>query len=186
MNKMGIAILIFLVCAAGAFAEADYSAMLEKIDALANFDNQDFSCNAVIVTDKPGKDREVVKVKFFRRDKDDKFLVVTLEPDVNKGEGILKYDDNIWFYDPNTRDFSHTSLKDRFGDSGANNEDFSSRSLSQDYRVSVGKEDMLGKIPVYVLDPVASGEMTQTAYMDGMRKNLETLKKAIETTKSNK
>jgi zinc transport system substrate-binding protein len=34
-------------------------------------------------------------------------------------------------------------------------------------------------VPVYVLDPVASGEMTPTAYMDGMRKNLETLKKAL-------
>jgi zinc transport system substrate-binding protein len=34
-------------------------------------------------------------------------------------------------------------------------------------------------IPVYVLDPVASGEMTPTAYMDGMRKNLETLKEAL-------
>ena len=34
-------------------------------------------------------------------------------------------------------------------------------------------------VPVYVLDPVASGEMTPTAYMDGMRKNLETIKKAL-------
>ena len=34
-------------------------------------------------------------------------------------------------------------------------------------------------IPVYVLDPVASGEMTPTGYMDGMRKNLETIKKAL-------
>jgi zinc transport system substrate-binding protein len=34
-------------------------------------------------------------------------------------------------------------------------------------------------IPVYVLDPVASGEMTPAAYMDGMRKNLETIKKAL-------
>ena len=36
-------------------------------------------------------------------------------------------------------------------------------------------------VPVYVLDPVESGEMTPTAYMDGMRKNLETLKKALAT-----
>lgn len=35
-------------------------------------------------------------------------------------------------------------------------------------------------VPVYVLDPVETGPMTQAAYMDAMKKNLETLKEALK------
>jgi outer membrane lipoprotein-sorting protein len=166
MNKLAITLSICLASCALAFAQTvDYASILKRIDDMSNFKNQDFSSNATIVTDRPGKDREVVKVKFFRRDSDDKFLVVTIEPEVQKGEGILKFDDNVWFYDPNTRDFSHTSLKERFGGSGANNDDFSSRSLAEDYRLSEGKEDMLGKIPVYVLGLEARNNRVPYAFM---------------------
>lgn len=159
-------VLALSICLAAAFAHAtDYDSILKRIDDMSNFKGQDFTSSATIVTDRPGKDREVLKVKFFRRDSDDKFLVVTLEPDVQKGEGILKFDDNIWFYDPNTRDFSHTSLKERFGGSGANNDDFTSRSLVEDYRVSEGKEDMLGKIPVYVLGLEARNNRVPYAFL---------------------
>jgi outer membrane lipoprotein-sorting protein len=166
MNRIGLLVLIGLCAAAGAFAaDVDYNAILSRIDASSNFQNQDFSSNATIVTDQPEKDREVVKVKLFRRDRDDKFLVITLEPEVQRGEGVLMYDDNIWFYDPNSRDFSHTSLKERFGGSGANNDDFSSRSLAEDYRVAEGREDMLGRIPVYVLSLEASNNQVPYAFM---------------------
>ena len=166
MNKIAATLLIYLASASLSFAQAvDYDSLLKKIDDISNFKNQDFSSNATIVTDRPGKDREVLKVKFFRRDTDDKFLVITIEPEVQKGEGILKFDDNIWFYDPNSRDFSHTSLKERFGGSGANNDDFTSRSLAEDYKLSEGKEDMLGKIPVYVLSLEARNNRVPYAFM---------------------
>lgn len=34
-------------------------------------------------------------------------------------------------------------------------------------------------MPVYLLDPIVTGEMTPSAYLDAMRQNLETLKKAL-------
>jgi outer membrane lipoprotein-sorting protein len=166
MKKRALVLLACLVLAASALAEGvDYAKLLKRIDEQSNFRNQDYSCNATIVTDRPGKDREVVKVKFFRRDKDDKFLVITLEPEVQRGEGILKFDANVWFYDPNSRAFSHTSLKERFGSSGANNDDFSSRSLEEDYRVAEGREEMLGKIPVYSLSLDATSDLVPYAFM---------------------
>ncbi len=167
MKKPILALLLATLLASIAAAQGgvDYARLLQKIDELSNFKNLDFTCNATIVTDRPGKDREVVKVKFFRRDKDDKFLVVTIEPEVQRGEGILKFDENVWFYDPNSRDFSHTSLKERFGSSGANNDDFSSRSLAVDYKVREGNEEMLGKIPVYSLSLEATSNTVPYAFM---------------------
>jgi outer membrane lipoprotein-sorting protein len=125
--------------------------MLDKIDNQTNFTGQDISMTMTIVTDAPGKDRDVQKARFFRRDKDDKFLLLIEQPDVNKGQGYLKVDDNMWFYDPNTRDFSHTSIKEKMGSSQANNEDFTNSSLAKDYKVSLSEEGKLGKFEVWIL-----------------------------------
>ena len=148
--------IISLLLAAGILASLaaetpDFQAMLAKIDDQTNFTGQDISMTMTIVTDAPGKDRDIMKSRFFRRDKDDKFLLLIEQPDVQKGQGYLKIDDNMWFYDPNTRDFSHTSIKEKVGTSQANNEDFTNSSLVKDYKVVSGEEGKLGKFEVWIL-----------------------------------
>jgi hypothetical protein len=32
-----------------------------------------------------------------------------MEPESQLGQGYLKVDDNLWFYDPESRKFSHSS-----------------------------------------------------------------------------
>ena len=39
------------------------------------------------------------------------------EPVTQKGQGYLLEGDNLWFYDPSSRQFAHTSLKETFQDS---------------------------------------------------------------------
>ncbi len=150
-------ILFSLVLGAGLLAglaaqtTPDFQAILDKIDNQTNFKGQDISMTMTIVTDAPGKDRDIKKARFFRRDKDDKFLLLIEQPDVQKGQGYLKVDDNMWFYDPNTRDFSHTSIKEKVSNSQANNSDFTSSSLSKDYKVTKGEAGKLGKFDVWIL-----------------------------------
>lgn len=136
----------------------NYQAVLERIDAQTNFPHEDLSLSMTIVTDKPGKDRSILKGKMFRRDRDRKFLILMEQPESQKGEGYLQINDNLKFYDPNTRNFSHTSLKDKFGDSQADNDDFTSSKLAIDYRVSNGQEGMLGKYEVYILTMEATND----------------------------
>jgi len=158
MKKIVFAAMFAASVAALSAQAVDYQGILAKIDEMANFQNQDISMSVTLVTDKPGSDRSVKKAKFFRRDRDDAFLMLIEQPDVNKGEGYLKVDDNLWFYDPNTRAFSHTSIKEKFSDSQANNDDFSSSKMAVDYKVVTGEEAKLGKFDVYVLTLEATSD----------------------------
>lgn len=159
MKRTIVSLLLLAGLMAGlAAATPDFQAMLAKIDDQTNFKGQDISMTMTIVTDAPGKDRDIQKARFFRRDKDDKFLLLIEQPDVNKGQGYLKVDDNMWFYDPNTRDFSHTSIKEKMSNSQANNEDFTNSSLAKDYKVAKSEEGKLGKFEVWILTLEATSD----------------------------
>jgi hypothetical protein len=109
--------------------------ILPIIDGLRNFGDTDFSCLMLMISEDPQTGIERSLVRSFRRDREDKFLLLIQEPLVKRGQGYLMADDNLWFYDPESRKFSHTSLNEQFNDSEANNSDFGSSSLAEDYTV---------------------------------------------------
>ena len=88
----------------------------------------------------------------FRRDEKKQFAMLVLLPEVNKGQGYLREDDNIWFYDPTSRKFSFSSIKENIQNSEAKNSDLTKRSLLEDYDVTSTKEGTVGKIPVWIMD----------------------------------
>jgi outer membrane lipoprotein-sorting protein len=132
--------------------EPDFESILETIDRRSNFQNTDFSATYTVVSEKPGEEESVFKVRIFRRDREDKFLLLFLEPDTQKGQGYLQIEDNLWFYDPESRKFSHSSVNENLEDSETKSSDFRRSSLAEDYEVGSYAEGTLGKYPVYVLD----------------------------------
>jgi len=141
-------ILIPVICVS---AEPDFQAMLREIDEIGNFGEEDFSCIYTIVSEKPGEEKEVTQARMFRRDRTDQFLILILKPEVQKGQGYLQVDDNVWFYDPESRKFSHSSLKENIQNSEAKNADLNESSLAEDYEVVDWEEGTLGSFPVYIL-----------------------------------
>ncbi len=126
--------------------------LLINLDELRNFDSVDFSAVMTMVSQDPEKGVEKMKVQQFRRDSDDMFLMLFLEPDSKKGQGYLRVNDNLWFYDPESRKFNHTSMKESFGGTDAKHSDFRVSTLEEDYNVEKVTEGKLGKFPVYILD----------------------------------
>ena len=88
----------------------------------------------------------------FRRDEKDQSLILILLPEADRGQGYLKDGDNLLFYDPTSRKFNHTSMKEALSDSKAQNDDFSKNDTLEDYSITKTREDMLGKYPVWVID----------------------------------
>lgn len=146
---------LLLVASAGAnlFAQTpDFEKMIRDLDAASNFDNMDFSAMFTIVTDKPGKKQDLTQIRMFRRDAKDQSLILILQPEADKGQGYLMDGDNMLFYDPTSRKFNHTSMKEALSDSKAQNDDFSKSETLDDYAISNTSESVLGKIPVWVID----------------------------------
>jgi hypothetical protein len=93
---------------------------------------------------------------YYRRDADDSYLMVTVSPDREKGNGFLRVEDNLWMYRQNTRTFQHLSRGDKIDDTDVSAEDFEKRKFTELYGPVTDKdgneiysEEMLGEIPVY-------------------------------------
>lgn len=144
--------ILFLLGVSTVFAAPDFDQILRDIDELGNFEGVDFSCVYTIVSEKPGEDKSVSQARMFRRDTDDQFVLLILQPQVQRGQGYLKVDENVWFYDPESRKFEKSTIRDNVQDSDAQNSDLNRNSLSEDYSVVEWEETKLGKYPVYLLE----------------------------------
>jgi len=130
----------------------DFQKILTDIDNLGNFESGDFSCVYTIVSEKPGEEKSVTQARIFRRDETDQFVLLILQPQIQRGQGYLKADENVWFYDPESRKFEKSTLRENVQDSDAQNSDFNRNSLAEDYEVLNWEENTLGRFPVYILD----------------------------------
>jgi len=140
------------VASAHAISVEEGQAVLAQIDAFRTFADGDFASGVTIITEDPeaGVTRQVVQQ--FRRDREDKLLMLIRAPATMLGQGYLRVDDNLWFYDPESRTFSRTSMKEQFSESDARNADFDSSTYARDYRVTAATEGRLGSFDVYILD----------------------------------
>nr|MCR4952509.1 outer membrane lipoprotein-sorting protein [Treponema sp.] len=122
MKKI-IAILLLALTFTGALfaqiseadAEKAYKIMESTDDTLAY--KGDYSATISLVIETPGKPKESLQYKIFQRVDKDLMTIVQLFPEADKGNGYLRDGDNIWSYDPISRKFSHSSLKEALGDS---------------------------------------------------------------------
>ena len=151
MKRFFAILTLMLAGAALAFGQ-DVNRILAELDQLGNFEDKDFSGLYTIVSQKPGEKDAVTQVRIFRRDAKDQFTFLIMLPEVNKGQAYLREGDNLWFYDPTSRKFSFSSMKENIQDSEAKNSDLSRSTLSEDYQVNGVQEGRLGKIPVWIID----------------------------------
>lgn len=144
---------VLLMAATGSLIFAqDIGKILKELDRLGDFSGQDFAAVYTIVSQKPGEKDSVTQVRMFRRDTRKQFTMLITLPEVNKGQGYLREDDNVWFYDPTSRKFSFSSIKENIQNSEAKNSDLTKRSYSDDYTVTGTKEGTVGKIAVWIMD----------------------------------
>lgn len=139
------------VSAQTAAADApDWNRILTRIDEMGDFEDSDFAAEITVVSKKPDEDDSVIVAQYYRRDKEEKFTMILRKPDIQSGQGYFSAGDDLWFYDPESRKFAYSSLKDSFQDSDAQNSDFAASSLAKDYTVTASESAKLGSGDVWV------------------------------------
>ena len=128
------------------------ASLLAKVDMQVTFADTDFSAEYLIVKRDPGGAMSTTRAVIFRRDRDKEFLVLVLEPEIDKGKGYLKVGDNLWLYDPVGKSFTFTSAKERFENSSVRTSDFNGSDFSGDYNAVASRREQLGKFDCTVLD----------------------------------
>ena len=158
MNRLFVGILALVLTGVFPAAAADFRGVLADIDRMSSFTDSDFSCLLTVVSEKPGEQTNIQQAQMFRRDREEKAVILILKPEVQRGQGYLQAEDNLWFYDPESRKFAHTALKENFQDTDAKHSDFRPLALERDYRVTADGEGELGKFTVFVLDLEATND----------------------------
>ncbi len=158
MKKAAIALLASLIALCGVSADPNFKAMLKAVDGLVSFTDTDFSAQYKIEQSKPGEGASVTTAVIVRRDKDEKYLILILDPPADKGKGYLKIGPSMWLYDPIARRFDFTSSKERFQNSNARNSDFTRSTYSTDYDIISTNQEQLGKFLCWVFDLKANND----------------------------
>ena len=144
------AVLMFTGAALHAFSLSDQE-LLARVDAMASFLDTDFSAEYTIVQDRPGQGLTTTVAGIFRRDANETYVIIVMEPVANRGQGYLRQGNTLWVYDPQSRRFNTTSNTARFQNTNARNSDFTRSTLAQDYRIVSGEDAMLGRFRTRLL-----------------------------------
>ena len=151
LKPIRLAVLLLIFFANGTWLWASDQDLLVKVDSLVSYYGTDFSAEYTILQEKPGQGVTKTVAGVFRRDSSEMFLIVIMQPLISKGQGYLKQDKTLWFYDPESRRFNTTSNADRFQNTNARNSDFTRSTLAQDYKVIAGEDAALGRFQCRLL-----------------------------------
>lgn len=157
-----ILILALLMPAGAAFSAPPVSEIMASIDY--RMEQMGDVSSKISMTQKKASQSAPKHYEFlyFRKDKTDEFLIITIAPDSDKGNGYLRVGDNFWMYRQNTRTFQHINRDESIAGTDAKSGDFEKKKLKDLYKPLVdanGKEDlkeeMLGNKPVYKFTLIA-------------------------------
>lgn len=141
------------------------NSLIKKIDAQTAFDS-DFQATVFLQQKHREKGDRIFQAAVYRRDENNRFMMLFVKPKAEAGKGYLVIDRNLFLYSPNTGDWSRVS-EDRIEGTDTNLQDFESWNLSERYNARYMKEDRLGKIPVYHIELTAKeGQQVDVAKME--------------------
>ena len=158
MKKIIAFLGLSLVLATGLFAQVSAEnvekayTILEATDDVLAY-HGDYSATVSFQIEKPGKPKESVQYKIFERTDKKLMTLVQLFPEADKGNGFLRDGDNIWAYDPISRKFTHTSIKESIGNSDVKLDDIEQdeNSWRINYDITGFEEGKLGKYDVWII-----------------------------------
>jgi hypothetical protein len=102
------------------------------------------------------KERDKVDVIYealvFRRSEDQKFMILFTKPKASEGQGYLRLDKNLWFYDPGVGKWERKTERERIGGTGSRRSDFDESRLAEEYVPEFVGEEKLGVYTAVVLN----------------------------------
>ena len=84
----------------------------------------------------------------YRRDADDKLMLLFVKPKSEEGKGYLRLDKNLWSYDPNVGKWDRTTDREKIGGTNSRRSDFDESRLAEEYNPTWEAEEKLGAFTV--------------------------------------
>jgi hypothetical protein len=127
--------------------DTDMVAMLHTIDERVE-NNGDYKSLVYIQQKETDKTDVVFQAVVYRRDLDDKLVILFVKPQAEAGKGYLRVDNNLFMYDPTVGKWERRTERERIGGTGSQRSDFDQSRLAIEYTPSFVAEETLGKYKV--------------------------------------
>jgi hypothetical protein len=162
MHKNRFAALLFAVIAfvvAGPLRAASAFAALSKpelVELLKVVDDRqknqgDWKSGVYIEQKEKGKVAVVYDALVFRRSADQKFMILFQKPKASEGQGYLRVDKNLWFYDPAVGKWERRTERERIGGTNSRRSDFDESRLAEEYDPEDSGQEKLGAYDAQVM-----------------------------------
>lgn len=155
-------LLLFLLLVTPAFADeapveaADtlspeqLSALLTRMDARRKSVG-DYTSLAFIEQKERDKNDLVYEAMIYRRDEDERFMILFTKPRAEAGKGYLRIERNLWMYDPNTGKWERRTERERIGGTDSRRADFDPVDLAKDFDATLKGVESLGRFKTWHL-----------------------------------
>ncbi|MDP6931590.1 MAG: outer membrane lipoprotein-sorting protein [Myxococcota bacterium] len=159
-SLLGLCLLAGTLCSSVSRAEPSAEQMVEMLRTLDDRTQNpgDYRSSVFIEQKKKGQSDLVYQVEVYRRDLDDKLLLLFSKPRAEAGKGYLRIDDNLFFYDPTVGKWERRTERERIGGTDSNRNDFDQSRLAEEYDPSYLGEEALGRFTVHHLKLEAKPE----------------------------
>jgi outer membrane lipoprotein-sorting protein len=139
--------LVLLVPPSAAAAELSKPEMVDLLKAVDLRQNSSGDYRSLIYMVQKEKDKVDVayQAQVLRRSKDQKFIILFLQPKTSEGQGYLRVDSNLWFYDPSVGRWERRTERERIGGTNSRRSDFDESRLAIEYEPTWVGEGKLGK-----------------------------------------
>ena len=120
--------------------------MVELLTAVDDRQNSSGDWHSHIYMEQKEKDKVdvVYEGDVYRRSEDQKFVIVFTKPKASQGQGYLRIDQNLWFYDPAVGKWERRTERERIGGTNSRRSDFDESRLAIEYDASDDGETKLG------------------------------------------
>jgi outer membrane lipoprotein-sorting protein len=133
-----------------AASQADMVELLKGVDDRQR--NQgDWRSNIYMEQKEKDKVAVVYEALVFRRSADQRFMILFTKPKASQGQGYLRVDQNLWFYDPAVGKWERRTERERIGGTNSRRSDFDESRLAEEYDPEDNGEEKLGVYTAQVM-----------------------------------
>jgi outer membrane lipoprotein-sorting protein len=151
-TKRPVLLVLVLVAVFGPAGRAAHAALTEAqmVDLLKVVDdrqknNGDWRAAGHLEQKEKDKVDIVYETEFYRRSEDQKFMILFTAPKSSAGQGYLRLDKNLWFYDPSVGKWERRTERERIGGTNSRRSDFDESRLAEEYNPKDEGEEKLGR-----------------------------------------
>ena len=88
----------------------------------------------------------------YRRDEDEKLMILFTKPKGEAGKGYIRLDKNLWSYDPGTGKWDRRTERERIAGTDSRRADFDQSKLVEEYDATYKGEGKLGQFDTWELE----------------------------------